>query len=317
MIRILHVDENHPTLLEGLTALGCQNTLNTTATKEEIESEIEHYHGLVIRSRFPIDSTFLNKAASLKFIARIGSGLENIDVKAAEKLGIAVLAAPEGNSPSVGEHALGMLLSLFNKIPKADAEIRNGIWQREANRGEELAGKTIGIIGYGHTGKQFAKKLSGFDVTVLYHDILLQPDDSFAIQVPLKMLKEKADVVSLHLPLDETTYHYVNQQFISEMKKPFWLINTARGNQVVTTDLVKGLQDGKVKGACLDVLDKETAAFEVSLEQSADWSYLSQHPSVVLSPHVAGWTVQSLLRLSEVMLSKIRLLLNDENFKKS
>lgn len=286
--------------------MGFQNKVNTSSTKEEIEREIEQYHGLVIRSRFPIDSTFLQKSINLKFIARIGSGLENIDVETAEKLGIAVLAAPEGNSCAVGEHALGMLLSLFAKIPKGNTEVRNGIWQREANRGEELDGKTIGIIGYGHTGKQFAKKLSGFDVTVLCHDILHNIGNEFAQQVPLKTLKEKADVISLHLPLNNTTHRYVNRNFITEMSNPFWLINTARGNQVVTIDLVEGLKNGKIKGACLDVLDKETAAFDVALEQTDEWDYLSQHPNVVLTPHVAGWTTQSYLRLSEVIVSKIK-----------
>lgn len=306
MIRILHLDENHPALIEGLEAMGFENEVNTSSSKEEIEREIERYQGLVIRSRFPIDSAFLHKATNLKFIARVGSGLENIDVKTAKKLGVVVLAAPEGNSPAVGEHALGMLLSVFNKIPKATAEVRKGIWQREANRGEALSGKTIGIIGYGHTGKQFAKKLSGFDVTVLCHDILPDKSNEFAQQVSLKTLMKKADVVSLHLPLNDTTHHYINRDFIAEMRNPFWLINTARGNQVVTTDLVEGLKSGKVKGACLDVLDKETAAFDVVLEESDEWKYVYQHPNVVLTPHVAGWTVQSYLELSEVILSKIK-----------
>lgn len=309
MIRILHLDENHPVLLEGLNALGFENTVDTTSPKEKIESEIHQYNGLVLRSRFPIDSTFLNKATNLKFIARVGSGLENIDLETCEKLGVTVLAAPEGNSPAVGEHALGMLLSLFNKIPKATAEVRKGIWQREANRGEELSGKTIGIIGYGHTGKQFARRLAGFDVTVLCHDILSNIGDAFAEQVALKTLKEKADVVSLHLPLNDTTFQYIDNTFIAEMKAPFWIINTARGNQVVTRDLVKGLQSGKVKGACLDVLSAETSSFGVALEQSEEWVYLSQNPNVVLTPHVAGWTTQSHKLLSETILEKVKNIL--------
>lgn len=306
MIRILHVDLNHPSLVEGLRDLGFENTIDTTSPKAVIEQTINAYHGLVIRSRFPIDKTFLRKATNLKFIARVGAGLENIDVKNAQKLGIAVLAAPEGNSPAVGEHALGMLLSLFNKIPKANAEVRNGIWQREANRGEALDGKTIGIIGYGHTGKQFAKKLSGFDVKVLCHDILPNISDSFAQQVSLKTLQEKADIVSLHLPLDHSTLGYIDTTFISNMKNPFWLINTARGNQVILADIVIGLKNGTIKGACLDVIEMETAAFDVAIAPSAAWDYLSEQNNVILTPHVAGWTVQSHIQLSQVILKKIK-----------
>ena len=315
MIRILHVDTNHPSLVEGLQHLGFENMLNTTASKKEIEEQISNYQGLIIRSRFPIDSAFLSKATNLKFIARIGSGLENIDVKAAQNLGIAVLSAPEGNSPAVGEHALGMLLSLFNKIPKANAEVRDGIWEREANRGEALDGKTIGIIGYGHTGKQFARKLSGFDVKVLCHDLLPNLGDNFAAQVSLETLQQKADVISLHLPLDKSTLHFVNREFIQKVHKPFWLINTARGNQVATSDLIDALQNESVRGACLDVLEMETAAFDVSATPSKAWDYLTRHPNVILSPHVAGWTVQSHVKLSEVILEKIKGLLNDGYFK--
>jgi len=308
MIRILHVDLNHTSLVEGLRDLGFENTIDTTSPKAVIEQTINAYHGLVIRSRFPIDKTFLSKATNLKFIARVGSGLENIDVKNAQKLGIAVLAGPEGNCPAVGEHALGMLLSLFNKISKANAEVRNGIWQREANRGEALDGKTIGIIGYGHTGKQFAKKLSGFDVKVLCHDILPNISDSFAQQVSLKTLQEKADIVSLHLPLDHSTLGYIDTTFISNMKNPFWLINTARGNQVILADIVIGLKNGTIKGACLDVIEMETAAFDVAIAPSAAWDYLSEQNNVILTPHVAGWTVQSHIQLSHVILKKIKQL---------
>ena len=309
MKRILHVDTNHQSLTEGLSALGFENTLNTTASKIEIEHEIDQYDGLVIRSRFPIDKTFLNKAKNLRFIARVGSGLENIDVKTAQEMGIAILTAPEGNSPAVGEHALGMLLSLFNNIPKANQEVQNGIWQREENRGEELSGKTVGIIGYGHTGKQFARMLSGFDVTVLCHDILPNIGDGFAKQVALEHLQAEADILSLHLPLNDSTFEYVNEPFIDQMQKAFWLINTARGNQVVMKSLKKGLETGAIKGACLDVLDSESKAFDATLEPSEEWLYISKHPSVLFTPHVAGWTHQSHRKLSEVIVSKIKTIL--------
>ena len=314
MMRILHLDENHPILAEQLAVLGFENIVDTQSSKEVIAQDIAQYHGLVIRSRFPIDKPFLQKAKKLRFIARVGSGLENIDVNAAATMNIAVLAAPEGNSPSVGEHALGMLLSLLNKLPQGNKEVRTGKWQREANRGEELGGKTIGIIGYGHTGKQFARKLAGFDVQVLCHDILNNVGDAYAEQVPLKKIYDQADVVSIHLPLNEITQQYVDHEFIGNMKKSFWLINTARGNQVVIEHLVNGIKANKVNGACLDVLDIETAAFDLNIEQSDDWQFLTASNRVILSPHVAGWTIQSHLRLSEVILSKIKQLMDERHF---
>ncbi len=314
MMRILHLDENHPILIAQLAVLGFENIVDTHSSKEVVAQDIAQYHGLVIRSRFPIDKPFLQKAKNLRFIARVGSGLENIDVKAAAAMDIAVLAAPEGNSPSVGEHALGMLLSLLNKLPQGDKEVRTGKWQREANRGEELGGKTIGIIGYGHTGKQFARKLAGFDVQVLCHDILNNVGDAYAEQVPLKKIYDQADVVSIHLPLNESTQQYVDHEFIDNMKKSFWLINTARGNQVVIEHLVNGIKANKINGACLDVLDIETAAFDLNIEQSDDWQFLTASNRVILSPHVAGWTTQSHLRLSEVILFKIKQLMDEGHF---
>ena len=310
MMRILHLDENHPILVEQLAVLGFENIVDTQSSKEVIAQDIAQYHGLVIRSRFPIDKPFLQKAKNLRFIARVGSGLENIDVKTATAMDIAVLAAPDGNSASVGEHALGMLLSLLNKLPQGNKEVRSGKWAREANRGEELGGKTIGIIGYGHTGKQFARKLAGFDVKVLCHDIINNVGDENAEQVPLRIIYDQADVVSIHLPLNKSTQQYVDHLFIVNMKKSFWLINTSRGNQVVIEDLVNGLKANKVKGACLDVLDIETDAFDLVVAQSDYWQFLTMSNRIILSPHVAGWTTQSHRRLSEVILSKIKLLMD-------
>ena len=310
MMRILHLDENHPILVEQLAVLGFENIVDTQSSKEVIAQDIAQYHGLVIRSRFPIDKPFLQKAKNLKFIARVGSGLENIDVKTATAMDIEVLAAPEGSGASVGEHALGMLLSLLNKLPQGNKEVRSGKWAREANRGEELGGKTIGIIGYGHTGKQFAHKLAGFDVKVLCHDIINNVGDENAEQVPLRIIYNQADVVSIHLPLNKSTQQYVDHLFIFNMKKSFWLINTSRGNQVVIEDLVNGLKENKVKGACLDVLDIETDAFDLVVAQSDYWQFLTMSNRIILSPHVAGWTTQSHRRLSEVILSKIKLLMD-------
>jgi D-3-phosphoglycerate dehydrogenase len=315
MIRVLHVDENHPFLINQLIELGFDNFLDVDSPKKVIEKKIELFEGLVIRSRFKIDSTFLEKAKNLKFIARVGSGLENIDIGAAKKKGIVIISAPEGNSLSVGEHAVGMLLSLLNKLPKGDREIRKGIWERESNRGEELGGKTVGIIGYGNTGKQFARKLCSFDVKVICHDIIENISDSYAQQVPLKQLQLQADVLSIHLPLNNNTFLYFDQEFIIGIKKPFWLINTARGNQVVIKDLVKGLKEFKIKGACLDVLDLETSSFSLNQDLSEDWKYLIKSDRVILSPHVAGWTSQSHKRLSEVIFKKIEALFVNNKFK--
>ncbi len=260
-IKILHIDSNHPLLWEQLQQAGFQNEADFTSSKQEVEAKIENYHGIVIRSRFKIDKTFLDKAINLQFIARVGAGLESIDCDYATAKGIHLIAAPEGNANAVGEHAIGMLLSLFNNLNKANNEVKSGQWKREANRGHELEGKIIGIIGYGNMGKSFAKKLRGFDVTVLCHDILPNMGDANAIQVSLSELQERADVLSLHTPWTPETDKMVNSDFINQFKKPFWFINTARGNSVVTADLVEGLKSGKILGAGLDVLEYELLSF--------------------------------------------------------
>ena len=214
-IKILHLDTNHPLLWEQLEKAGFINEADYTSTKEEVESKIENYHGIVIRSRFKIDKTFIDKAKNLQFIARVGAGLESIDCEYAESKNIKLIAAPEGNASAVGEHALGMLLSLFNKLNNADKEVKSGQWNRESNRGTELDGKTVGIIGYGNMGKSFAKKLSGFDVEVLCCDILPNVGDSNAKQVSLQEIQQKADVLSLHIPWTPETDKMVNTTFIN------------------------------------------------------------------------------------------------------
>ena len=261
-IKILHIDSNHPILWNQLNELGFQNEADYTSPKEEIEAKIENYNGIVIRSRFKIDKNFIDKAKNLKFIARVGAGLESIDCDYATSKNIHLIAAPEGNRNAVGEHALGMLLSLFNNLNKADKEVKNGIWQREANRGYELDGKTIGIIGYGNMGKAFAKKLQGFDVEVLCYDILPNVGDENAKQVSLFELQQKVDVLSLHVPWTEITDKMVNTEFINQFAKHFWLLNLARGKCVITKDLVSALQSKKILGAGLDVLEYEKLSFE-------------------------------------------------------
>jgi D-3-phosphoglycerate dehydrogenase len=306
-IKILHIDSNHPLLWEQLQKAGFHNETDFTSSKQEVEAKIENYHGIVIRSRFKIDKTFLDKAINLQFIARVGAGLESIDCDYATAKGIHLIAAPEGNANAVGEHAIGMLLSLFNNLNKANNEVKSGQWKREDNRGYEFEGKTVGIIGYGNMGKSFAKKLRGFDVTVLCHDILPNMGDSNATQVLLSELQERADVLSLHTPWTPETDKMINSDFINQFKKPFWFINTARGNSVVTTDLVEGLKSGKILGAGLDVLEYEKLSFETLFEgeKPAAFEYLLKAENVLLTPHIAGWTFESHEKLAQVIVDKI------------
>lgn len=306
-MKILHLDTNHPLLIHQLNDLGFINDEDYTSSKEEVEAKIHAYHGIVIRSRFTIDQQFLDASINLKFIGRVGSGLENIDCEYAQKKGIELIAAPEGNRNAVGEHTLGMLLSLLNKLNKADCEVREGKWLREANRGAELDGKTIGIIGYGNTGKAFAKKLRGFEVAVLCYDIKPDVDDKNCKQVSLEELQIRADIVSLHTPQTPLTLGMVNTKFIEEFKKPFWLINTARGKSVVTKDLVAALKSGKILGAGLDVLEYEKVSFEnlFSTELPEAFQYLINSENVLLTPHIAGWTVESKEKLAQTIVDKI------------
>ena len=307
-MKILHLDTNHPLLISQLNDLGFVNHEDYTSSKEEIEAKIHEYDGFIIRSRFKIDKAFLAKATNLKFIGRVGAGLENIDCEYAESKGIKLIAAPEGNRNAVGEHALGMLLSLFNKLNIADQEVRQGLWRREENRGVELDGKTVGIIGYGNTGKAFSKKLKGFDVEVVFHDIKDNLEDENAKEVSLKELQERADVLSLHIPETELTVNMVDKAFITSFKKPFWLINTARGKSVVTKDLVEAIKSRKVLGAALDVLEYEKSSFEDMFTENQlpkAFQYLVNAQNVLLSPHVAGWTLESKIKLAQTIVNKI------------
>jgi len=307
--KILHIDSNHPLLWEQLENAGFHNEADFTSNKAEIEAKIQNYQGVVIRSRFKIDKDFLDKATQLKFIARVGAGLESIDCDYALSKKIHLIAAPEGNSNAVGEHALGMLLSLFNKLNRADRLVREGKWIREGNRGHELEGKTIGIIGYGNMGKSFAKKLRGFDVTVLCYDILNNVGDGNANQVSLKELQEKADVLSLHIPWTPDTDKMLNKNFINAFVKPFWFINTSRGNNVVTDDLVHALESGQILGAGLDVLEYEKLSFEnlfLDSEKPEAFKYLLQADNVILTPHIAGWTYESHQKLAQTIVDKIK-----------
>lgn len=308
-MKVLHLDVNHPLIIEQFNALGFQNDEDYTSSKEEIEKKIGNYDGVIIRSRFTIDEAFLDKAVNLKFIGRLGAGLENIDTDHAKRLGIFLAAAPEGNRNAVGEHALGMLLSLFNKLNKADQEVRNGKWDREGNRGIELDGRTVGIVGYGNMGKAFAKKLRGFDVEVICYDIVGGVGDENARQVGIMELRQKAEVLSLHVPQTDLTKNMINADFLKDFKNPLWLINTARGKCVVTEDLVAAMKEGKVLGAGLDVLEYEKKSFEDMFsgsELSEAFTYLINADNVLLTPHVAGWTVESKIKLAQTVVDKIK-----------
>ena len=308
-MKILHLDTNHPLLLKQLCDLGFINDEDYTSSKSEIADKIHLYDGFIIRSRFSIDKNFIDKATNLKFIGRVGAGLENIDCVYAATKNIELIAAPEGNRNAVGEHSLAMLLSLFNKLNKADKEVRNGKWLREENRGIELDGKTIGLIGYGNMGKSFAKKLRGFDVKVICYDIKPNVGNENCTQVSLAELQEKAEIVSLHTPQTELTQNMINSDFIKNFKQPFWLINTARGKSVVTKDIVEALKLGKILGAGLDVLEYEKTSFEnlFSEDQMPEaFKYLIHSENVLLSPHVAGWTIESKEKLAQTIVDKIK-----------
>ena len=310
-MRILLLDKNHPLITEQLSAKNFSLEEDFYSSYEEVLKKIEHYDGIIIRSRIPLDQNFLENAKNLKFIARVGAGMENIDIPTAQKLGIQLINSPEGNRDSVAEHVLGMLLLIMNRLIIASNEVKNGIWLREENRGDELLGKTVGLIGYGNMGKATAKRLSGFGCNVIFHDILPNLSDEFAQQVSLEELKEKAEVLSLHIPLTTETQYLINHHFINDMKNDFYFVNTARGKNVETKSLVEALKTGKVKGACLDVLEYEKSSFE-NLDTSSeknkeneDLQYLLHSEKVIVTPHIAGWTHQSKEKLAQYIVDKI------------
>ncbi|MBP6575802.1 MAG: 2-hydroxyacid dehydrogenase [Chryseobacterium sp.] len=304
-MKILQLDKNHPLISEQLTAKGFVVEEDHTSTYDEVLEKISDYEGIIIRSRIPLDENFLTKASHLKFIARVGAGMENIDLKIADKLNIKLINSPEGNRDSVAEHVVGMLLILMNRLFIASNEVKNGIWKREENRGDELLGKTFGIIGYGNMGKATAKRLSGFGVEVIFHDILPNLSDEFATQVSLAELQKRADILSLHIPLTDETNYLIDESFISKMAKNFYFINTARGKNLKTKALVEAIENGKILGACLDVLEFEKASFENLEIENQDLTYLLDSEKVIVTPHIAGWTSQSKEKLAQVIVDKI------------
>ena len=311
-MKVLHLDENHPKLYQGFKQLGISNYFDFESEKKIIEKTISRYDGIVLRSRIEIDKCLIDKASKLKFIVRVGSGLENIDVDYAKKKEIKIISSPEGNSNAVGEHALGMLLSLINYMYSSQKEIFDGFWHRESNRGFELKNKTVGIIGYGNTGKSFSKKLSGMDVKVIFNDLKLNLSDQYAQQVSLSTIQEESDVISIHTSLNSKSTNLINKNFINKCKKPFWLINTSRGQCLVLKDLIEGLKKGKILGAALDVIEYEKKTFENLLSSKkimTNFLNLVDLKKIVITPHIAGWTHESKIKMVEVILKKVEKLL--------
>jgi D-3-phosphoglycerate dehydrogenase len=302
--RLLIVDDLHPLFKQEAEALGYVVSDEPLFTREQTLASIKEYDGLAIRTKFQVDRELLDAAPNLIWIARAGAGMDNIDEAYAKAKGIQCINAPEGNADSVGEHALGMLLALLNKFRQADIQIRTGIWDRESNRGWELKGRTVGIIGYGHMGQAFAQKLQGFGVQVLAYDKYKTGfSDAFAKEVSMEEIVKHSDVLSLHVPLTRETKHLVNQEYLHHFRKPIFLLNTARGEVLDTNALVKALKEGKVLGAGLDVL--ETEKFPV-LGEEVWYAELLAQSNVLLSPHVAGWTQESYRKLSEVLAEKLK-----------
>ncbi len=307
-LRVLFIDSTHPRLLEMLEDAGFNCQYTPELSKDEMLDIFDQFDGFIIRSKFKLTKVELDKATRLKFIGRVGAGLENIDVPYAESRGVTCFNAPEGNRDAVGEHALGMLLCLFNNLCRCNAEVGKGMWRREENRGLEIKGKTVGIIGYGNMGKAFAQRLKGFGCKVIAYDkYKFGYSDEFCEEKQLQDLFDNCDILSLHIPQTEETMFMVNDEFLSKFKKPIFIINTARGKIVKISDLVKHLKTGQVRGACLDVLEYEKTSFEDlhANELPEDFQYLIDSENVLLSPHVGGWTQESNIKLSEVTAQKI------------
>lgn len=304
--QVLIIDDVHEMLTNGLTQLGYEVIYKPTATRSDLLQLISSATGLVVRTKTKIDAEVIQQSTQLQFIARAGAGLDNIDEQAAAKKGIHVFNAGEANADAVGEHTLGMMLSLFAKLNKADQEVRQAIWNREDNRGEELSGKTVAIIGYGNTGKAVAKKLSGFDVTILAYDKYLSNyTDKYAKQASMDEVFAQADVLTLHVPLTAETKHLINANYLNQFAKPLYVLNMCRGEVVNTNHLADALEAGKVKGVALDVLENEK--LKTMNEQEKKWfARIIGNYRTVLSPHVAGWTNESYYKISAVLLKKIQ-----------
>ena len=308
MKKILFIDSVHPLIREELASIGFECDFFPEFNRREFLSVADQYTGIIIRSKINLDKEFLDRAVKLKFIGRVGAGMESIDVDYAESKGIRCLNSPEGNRDAVGEHTLGLLLSMMNHLNRADQQVRRRIWNREGNRGTEIKGKTIGIIGYGNMGSAFAQRLKGFEANVISYDKYKhQYTDGNTLESSLDEIFKQTDILSLHVPLSEETLHMVDDAFLRRFQKNIWLINTSRGPVVNTADLVKNLDAGKVIGAALDVLEYEDSSFEMLSGKIPDeLNYLLESENVILTPHIAGWTVESNVKLAQVLVDKIK-----------
>ncbi len=306
-MRVLIVDKIHEILIEKLSEKGYICDYQPLITKEEIFDILRNYQGIVIRSKIKLTSEILNSAAGLKFIARVGAGLENIDVEYAEKNNILCLSSPEGNRDAVGEHAVALLLNLLHKINMANQEVKSGIWNRENNRGTEIGGKTVAIIGYGNMGHAFARRIQSFDCEIIAYDKYKQNfANNYVKEVELTDIFEYADILSLHVPLTAETEYLINDVFINKFRKNFYFVNTARGKCVKTDDLIQNIKSGKIKGAALDVLEWEKHSFEELYNiENKHLNFLKHASNIILSPHIAGLTDESFYKLSEVIAKKI------------
>lgn len=304
-MKVLIIDSTHPLLEDTLRKNGAELVDGTKWSKEEVLLNISTFDGAVVRSRFPIDSAFFAAATSLKCIGRFGAGLENIDLNQAAKHNVACFNVPEGNRQAVAEHALGLLLNLMNRIRIADTEVRQGIWHRHENTGDELFGKTVGIIGLGNMGTAFANVLSGFNVRLLAYDPYLNDWPENVESVTLDELTARADVISVHVPLTEETRGMINESFFVKLAKPVYLINTARGPVLNTAELLKAIDNGQIKGAGLDVLEFESSAFKLQIEENPVFQKLIQSDQVILSPHVGGWTVEAFEKMAVFLAEKM------------
>ena len=304
-MKVLIIDDVHALLINGLQKLNYNVTYLPAITRQEILQIIAPFQVLVVRTKTNIDAEILNAANNLKVIARAGSGLDNIDIEIAEQKGIYCFNAGQANADAVGEHALGMLLSLMRNLNKADYEVRNKIWDREGNRGFELNGKTVGIIGFGNTGKAFAKKLAGFDVKILAYDKYLKNySNQNANEATLAQIFEESDILSLHIPLTAETQNWIDHSFITKFKKNIYLINVCRGGVLNMPQTIDNIDSGKIIGACFDVLENEKL-LNLSNPQQKDFDYLINKQNVVLSPHIAGWTFESYEKIAQTILSKL------------
>jgi D-3-phosphoglycerate dehydrogenase / 2-oxoglutarate reductase len=304
--KVLFIDSTHPLLPEALKQAGFACEQFSGFAYADYLKIIHEYSGVIVRSGIPLDGNILQKAIKLKFIGRVGAGMENIDEAAAIRQNIECFNAPEGNRDAVGEHTTAMLLALMNKLLTADALVRAGQWKREENRGEEIMGKTIAIIGYGNMGSAFARRLSGFGARVIAYDKYKTGySDDYITECSMEVVFRESDILSLHVPLTTETDYLVDAAYIESFAKPIRLINTARGRVVKTADLVKKMKDGKVKGAALDVLEYEKKTLENLDTLPPDFEYLASSPHTVLSPHIAGWTQESLVKLAQTLVDKI------------